>query len=149
MLLHEAVRKARQELSLSQKKLAEQAGIQRRQLATLEKGGNITLATLRKVIAQLPNLETFTIDAVNVNVNLVPTRFDERKWNEAMRALGNVFSEMADAIDANLTPSMSTMQALHEANMKMREAVVPDIRRTPRGEGGAAGVPEGEGGGGE
>jgi len=68
MLLHDAVKAARKDLGLTQKKLADLAGIQRRQLATLESGGNITLATLRKVLAQLPNLESFTLDVVAATV---------------------------------------------------------------------------------
>lgn len=69
MLLHEAVRKARKDLGLSQQKLADAAGIQRRQLATLEQGGNVTLATVRKVLGQLPNLETFTLDTIKVQIS--------------------------------------------------------------------------------
>jgi transcriptional regulator with XRE-family HTH domain len=68
MLLHEAVKKARKDLRLSQKSLADLAGIQRKQLATLETGGNITLATKRKVLAHLPNLETFSLGAVTAMV---------------------------------------------------------------------------------
>lgn len=100
MLLHEAVLKARTDLGLSQKKLAELAGIQRKQLATLEKGGNITLATLRKILAHLPNLETFALDAVTATVQrsvppekaVVQTRKAAIQLSEA---LGAVFSKIA------------------------------------------------------
>lgn len=68
MQLHEAVKRARAELGLSRKKLAELSGVQRRQLATLEAGGNVTLSTLRKVLAQLPNLESFTIETATGHV---------------------------------------------------------------------------------
>ena len=74
MLLHEAVRKARKDLGLSQQKLADAAGIQRRQLATLEQGGNVTLATVRKVLGQLPNLETFTLDTIKVQISEADSR---------------------------------------------------------------------------
>jgi len=65
MQLNEAVRQARVDLGLSQKKLAEMAGVQRRQLATLETGGNVTLKTLRKVLVHLPNLTNFSIDTAD------------------------------------------------------------------------------------
>ena len=65
MQLNEAVRQARIDLGLSQKKLAEMAGVQRRQLATLETGGNVTLKTLRKVLLHLPNLTNFSIDSAD------------------------------------------------------------------------------------
>lgn len=124
MQLHEAVRHARQEIGLSQKKLAELAGIQRRQLATLEKGGNVTLATLRKVIAHLPNLESFTIDAVNVNVNFVPMRLDEKSWTEAMRVMGEVFTQLAESIEAAGLPSPEALQALKNINAQILGSVV-------------------------
>jgi predicted transcriptional regulator len=87
MLLHEAVKKARKDLGLSQDKLSELAGIQRRQLATLEAGGNVTLATLRKVLAQLPNLETFTLDAVTATVA-----------EETVKAIGTAMDLMLGAV---------------------------------------------------
>jgi transcriptional regulator with XRE-family HTH domain len=72
MQLNEAIRAARIDLGLSQKKLAEMAGIQRRQLATMEQGGNVTLKTLRKVLVHLPNLTKFSIDAVEGAVDRAP-----------------------------------------------------------------------------
>jgi hypothetical protein len=37
-----------------------------RQLSTLERGGNVTLHTLRKVLGFLPNLEEFTFEQVRM-----------------------------------------------------------------------------------
>jgi transcriptional regulator with XRE-family HTH domain len=130
MLLHEAVRKARQDLGVSQVKLAERAGIQRRQLSTLEKGGNVTLSTLRKVIAQLPNLESFTLDAVNVHVTSIPMRLDEQKWHEAMQTLGEVFTSLAGSIAANGLPSPGALQAMRDVSTKLFASVVPDTEKT-------------------
>src|SRR6185436_17941899 len=106
MQLHEAVRAARMELKLSQKKLAEQAKIQRRQLATLEKGGNVTLNTVRKVLAQLPNLETFTIDAVNVDVRLrEPPPFDATKFGETVEMLAQTLESLGKRLQQGQPPT--------------------------------------------
>jgi len=72
MDLHQEIRRARKELGLSQGRLAELCGIQRRQLSVLERGGNVTLNTLRKVIGFLPNLEQFTFEQVRMK----PTYID-------------------------------------------------------------------------
>lgn len=120
MLLHEAVRAARMELKLSQKKLAEQAKIQRRQLATLEKGGNVTLATVRKVLAQLPNLETFTLDAVNVNVTLkAPPPFDPAKFGETVELLAQTLETLGKRLQQGQPPTAEEIETLHEVNVSL------------------------------
>lgn len=70
--LHDEIRRARKELGLSQGQLSVLCGVQRRQLSTLERGGNVTLNTLRKVIGFLPNLEEFTFEQVRMK----PTYID-------------------------------------------------------------------------
>jgi transcriptional regulator with XRE-family HTH domain len=70
--LHEEIRRARKDLGLSQGQLSALCGIQRRQLSTLERGGNVTLNTLRKVIGFLPNLQEFTFEQVRMK----PTYID-------------------------------------------------------------------------
>jgi transcriptional regulator with XRE-family HTH domain len=70
--LHEEIRRARKDLGLSQGQLSALCGVQRRQLSTLERGGNVTLNTLRKVIGFLPNLEDFTFEQVRMK----PTYID-------------------------------------------------------------------------
>ncbi len=70
--LHDELRRARKELGLSQGQLSALCGVQRRQLSTLERGGNVTLNTLRKVIGFLPNLEEFTFEQVRMK----PTYID-------------------------------------------------------------------------
>ncbi|PYQ28397.1 MAG: hypothetical protein DMF56_16445 [Acidobacteria bacterium] len=64
--LHDEIRRARKDLGLSQAQLSALCGVQRRQLSTLERGGNVTLNTLRKVIGFLPNLEDFTFEQVRM-----------------------------------------------------------------------------------
>ncbi|MGZ5445592.1 MAG: helix-turn-helix domain-containing protein [Thermoanaerobaculia bacterium] len=71
MELHEEIRRARKDLGLSQDRLAELCGIQRRQLSILERGGNVTLNTLRKVIGFLPNLKEFTFEQVRMKPSYI------------------------------------------------------------------------------
>lgn len=71
MELHEEIRRARKDLDLTQGQLAALAGIQRRQLSTLENGGNVTLNTLRRVLAVLPNLQEFTFERIRMKPEYV------------------------------------------------------------------------------
>jgi transcriptional regulator with XRE-family HTH domain len=133
MLLHEAVQAARKDLRMSQKRLAELAGIQRRQLATLESGGNITLATLRKVLAHLPNLETFTIDAVTATVrrNVSPPE-QEEVVAEAIQVMQTALLGLAEALNAGRKPGEREMRVFEQANEVMYSGLgytADDIRR--------------------
>jgi transcriptional regulator with XRE-family HTH domain len=112
MLLHEAVKKARKDLRLSQKGLAELAGIQRKQLATLESGGNITLATLRKVLVHLPNLETFSLDAVSATVlRQVPPEEQVRAVKTALDLLGEAIHGFVTKVNDGQIPDESDVNA--------------------------------------
>ena len=122
MLLHEAVREARKAAGLSQKRLAELAGIQRRQLATLESGGNVTLNTIRKVIAQLPNLETFTIDSVPVTVDAKPRLPSEEDFIRVAREL-NVIADRVTKMAREGHYPWAGEFAIKEANRAVAEAL--------------------------
>jgi transcriptional regulator with XRE-family HTH domain len=112
MLLHEAVKKARKDLGLSQKRLAELAGIQRKQLATLETGGNITLATLRKVLIHLPNLETFSLDAVSATVlREVPPEEQVQAVKTALNLLGDAIRGFVTKVNDGKMPDESDLEA--------------------------------------
>jgi transcriptional regulator with XRE-family HTH domain len=112
MLLHEAVKKARKDLRLSQKSLAELAGIQRKQLATLETGGNITLATLRKVLVHLPNLETFSLDAVSATVlRQVPPEEQVQAVKTALDLLGEAIRGFVTKVNDGQPPDESDVEA--------------------------------------
>jgi transcriptional regulator with XRE-family HTH domain len=112
MLLHEAVKKARKDLKLSQKSLAELAGIQRKQLATLETGGNITLATLRKVLVHLPNLETFSLDAVSATVlRQVPPEEQVQAVKTALDLLGEAIRGFVTKVNDGQLPDESDLEA--------------------------------------
>jgi len=133
MLLHEAVQAARKELHLSQKRLAELAGIQRRQLATLEAGGNITLATLRKVLAHLPNLESFTIDAVTATVrrNVSPPE-QEEVVAKALEVMTAALTGLTNAMKAGRKPGEREMRVFEQATEVMYTGLgytAEDIRR--------------------
>ena len=52
-MLHLDLRDARQRQGISQRELAERAGVPRSQLQILEAGGNVTLETLRKIVEAL------------------------------------------------------------------------------------------------
>jgi transcriptional regulator with XRE-family HTH domain len=136
MLLHEAVKKARMDLKLSQKKLSEMAGIQRRQLATLESGGNITLATLRKVLVHLPNLETFTLDAVTATVRRQVTDEEKHQAVEAsMALLATAVRSLADALAHGQKPDAQAMRDLRRANEVLYEGLgysTEDLERNRR-----------------
>ena len=65
-MLNEDVRAARLAAGLSQAELARRAGIPRPQLRFLEDGGNVTIATIRKVAAVLPNLKRVSLGEVEI-----------------------------------------------------------------------------------
>jgi transcriptional regulator with XRE-family HTH domain len=68
-MIHERVRQARIERNLSQVQLAEMAGVPRERVRTLERGGNVTLQTFEKIVAQLPNLKELIIGGVRVTIS--------------------------------------------------------------------------------
>lgn len=117
MLLHEAVKKARKDLGMSQKQLAELAGVQRKQLGTLENGGNVTLSTLRKVLGHLPNLETFTLDAVTATVrHYVPPEEKQKAVDTAMDLLNTAVRSLVVALGAGTMPDQTALTTLRQAN---------------------------------
>ena len=117
MLLHEAVRHARTELKLTQKKLSELSGVQRRQLSTLEHGGNVTLSTVRKVIAHLPNLKRFTFNGVSVDVTR-PIE-NEAHFKQTIELLWRVVTEltMSGVLGKGLTPAQ--IDLIREASVRV------------------------------
>ena len=123
MLLHEAVKNARKELGLSQDKLSELAGIQRRQLATLEAGGNVTLATLRKVLAQLPNLETFRLDTVTATVARdVPPAEVAQSVQQALRLMGTALHSLIDTLGKGPPPDPQVREQIDQMNQFLNQA---------------------------
>jgi len=65
-MMHQQIREARVRAGLTQVKLAELADVPRSQLRKFEEGGNITVSTLRKIVAQLPELRSLSLGAVEI-----------------------------------------------------------------------------------
>ncbi|HJQ35678.1 MAG TPA: helix-turn-helix transcriptional regulator [Thermoanaerobaculia bacterium] len=72
MLLHEVLRQAREQAGFSQAELAKRAGIPRNQIVRAEKGGNITVDTLRKIAANLPITELPLLHTVKLTTDVLP-----------------------------------------------------------------------------
>jgi transcriptional regulator with XRE-family HTH domain len=70
-LLHEELRKGREKAGLSQKALANLAGIPRNQVVRAERGENITVDTLRKIVAHLPLTELSLLDTKGFRIDIV------------------------------------------------------------------------------
>jgi transcriptional regulator with XRE-family HTH domain len=98
MELHEEIRRARKDLGLSQEKLAELCGIQRRQLSILERGGNVTLNTLRKVIGFLPNLQNFTFEQVRMKPTYVD--YPPFEWDRFYARMASFQKTLEDVNEA-------------------------------------------------
>ena len=56
-MIHEQIREARIRAGLSQNQLSKLAKVPRAQLRKFEEGGNVTLATVEKLLAHLPGLQ--------------------------------------------------------------------------------------------
>ena len=111
MQLHEAIKKARKELGMSQQKLAGLAGIERKQLSVLENGGNVTLATVRKIVAHLPNMQPFTIGEAKGTV--LPTLPPESKAEMALaaeKALRNLLRSLLGTLAEGRLPDEEDME---------------------------------------
>jgi len=68
-MLHLEVAAARKALDMSQRDLADLAGVPRSQLSSFEKRGtNITLDSLRKLVAVLPNIKELSLGVRDVKV---------------------------------------------------------------------------------
>ncbi|HJQ37444.1 MAG TPA: helix-turn-helix domain-containing protein [Thermoanaerobaculia bacterium] len=117
MLWYDAIRWARNDMGYSQKRLAELAKVQRRQLATLESGGNVTLSTLRKVLAQLPNLTSFELDGVQVDVPH-PDPLSDPEYYQTLDMMFDAFQGLAKSLIAHRKSSPRDIAALRAVNMR-------------------------------
>jgi len=71
-LLHEELRRAREQAGLSQQALADRAGIPRNQIVRAERGENITVDTLRRIAAHLPVKELTLLETKGLRVDIIP-----------------------------------------------------------------------------
>lgn len=69
--LHQELRRAREKAGLSQQALADRAGIPRNQIVRAERGENITVDTLRKIVAHLPVTELTLLDMKGFRVDVM------------------------------------------------------------------------------
>lgn len=124
MQLHEAVKKARKELGLTQAKLAELAGIERKQLSVLENGGNVTLSTVRKVIAHLPNMQSFTIGEAMGSV--VPILSPEAKTEmdlAAEKAVGTLLRNLLGTLGPGRWPTAEDVKVIDDGTRAFYRSV--------------------------
>jgi transcriptional regulator with XRE-family HTH domain len=99
-MINERVRQARIERNLSQVQLAEMAGVPRERVRTLERGGNVTLSTFEKIVAQLPNLKELIIGGVRVTISGVDVEDVRAAIAEADQASRRLLS-LLDTIRAH------------------------------------------------
>jgi predicted transcriptional regulator len=108
MQLHEEIRRARKELRFSQSELAKLAGIQRRQISNLENDRNVTLSTVRKVLAQLPNIQPFTLSAVQVEFE--PKNLTSADWDRMTKTM-MLIAEMYQKMNGYVAGFHAAMEA--------------------------------------
>lgn len=97
---------------MSQQKLAELAGIERKQLSILENGGNVTLATIRKIVEHLPNMEPFTLGTAAGKA--FPTLPQEAQM-EAMKMMGTTLQTIFEPFLQGRIPNEEDTKALEAA----------------------------------
>jgi transcriptional regulator with XRE-family HTH domain len=117
-MIHERVRQARIERNLSQVQLAELAGVPRERVRTLERGGNVTLQTFEKIVAQLPNLKELIIGGIRVTISGVDVEDVRAAIAEADLASRRLLS-LLDTIRAQ-TPEPPPGATLAEPSTRVR-----------------------------
>lgn len=65
-MIHDDVKAAREAAGLSVSEVAKRAEVPRQQVYALERGGNVTLDTLRRIASVIPNLERVTLGGMNI-----------------------------------------------------------------------------------
>jgi len=68
--MKEDIKQARLAAGLTQASLARLAGIPRKQVVAIENGANVTLNTIRRIVAHLPNLTRVYLDDVDLEISL-------------------------------------------------------------------------------
>jgi transcriptional regulator with XRE-family HTH domain len=126
-MINERVRQARIERNLSQVQLAERAGVPRERVRTLERGGNVTLSTFEKIVAQLPNLKELIIGGIRVTISGVDVEDVRAAIAEADQASRRLLS-LLDTIRAHApeppagaTPAESSTRVRPELELRLAE----------------------------
>ena len=124
-MLHEEVRRARRELNLTQEELAKRAGVQRRQLSSLENGKNVTLKTVRKIIEVLPNLQSFTLAAAEVEVE--PAAPSAHYWEEVTKT----FKMMVEMLERKSELTTAYQNAIAAGNTEEAARLQAEFESLP------------------
>lgn len=124
-MLHDELRRGREAAGLSQTQLAVLAGIPRNQVARAERGENITIDTLRKIVVHLPIQELPLIEKVNLSVDVVP------EPEKVYFATVNAVQQMALALGA----ALEAVGVAESVVLQARKAVpLPDVDGQPTAE---------------
>src|SRR5436190_22429739 len=101
-LLHDELRRAREKAGLSQQALADRAGIPRNQVVRAERGENITVDTLRKIVAHLPVTELTLLDTKGFRVDIVaePEKLFMASVDNVLRLTAALLGAIHLAMDA-------------------------------------------------
>lgn len=108
-MLHDELRRGREAAGLSQTQLAVLAGIPRNQVARAERGENITIDTLRKIVIHLPIQELPLIEKVNLSVDFYPQ--PEKVFDATVVTVQKLAEAMLAAIQASLDAQVALGKA--------------------------------------
>jgi len=111
-MLHEELRRAREKAGYSQAQLAALSGIPRNQISRAEKGENITLDTLRKIVVHLPVTELNLLDTVKLSTDTLPIH--DKIYVGAMNTLHNVLKGLSAALEH----TQDTFDALQQSRSR-------------------------------
>jgi transcriptional regulator with XRE-family HTH domain len=121
-MLHDELRSARQRAGLSQTELANLSGIPRNQIARAERGENITLDTLRKIVVHLPIEVLPLIEKVDLTVDIFPHP------EKVYAATVDVVQQAAMALMSALNATTAARTALASAR---KSVPMPDVDGQP------------------
>ena len=113
MHLHEELRAAREAAGLTQTELAARAGIPRNQVVRAEKGGNITLDTLRKIAAHLPIEHLTLLEKLKLDFDYIPE--PEKLYLGTLANVAHALGALGAAIDVAMA-ARSALAAARRAN---------------------------------
>jgi transcriptional regulator with XRE-family HTH domain len=99
------LREARRLGKLTQNELAERAGLPRSRIQMVEDGGNVTIGTLEKVIAQLPALRVLTLGGVDF------VAIDRIAAQTAVEGVLANAGRLAELLDTRNPAAVTTRQA--------------------------------------
>ena len=118
-MLHDELRRGREAAGLSQTQLAVLAGIPRNQVARAERGENITIDTLRKIVVHLPIQVLPLIEKVNLSVDFYPQ--PEKVFDATVVTVQKLAEAMLAAIQASLDAQVALGKARQAEPLPMMD----------------------------